>query len=96
MLGLLGTVVGINGAFATMSASQGFATPDQLAGDISLALVTTIMGLTLAIPTMAAVAFFRNRIDSLASDVGVIVDDLALHIEQGASGSAPNGRGPGA
>ncbi len=95
MLGLLGTVVGINGAFATMSSSQGFATPDQLAGDISLALVTTIMGLTLAIPTMAAVAFFRNRIDSIASDIGVIVDDLALHIEQGAGGGGgtPGGSG---
>lgn len=96
MLGLLGTVVGINGAFSTMSAAQGFATPDQLAGDISLALVTTIMGLTLAIPTMAAVAFFRNRIDAIASDIGMIVDDLALHIEQGSGGSGGAGGGGGA
>jgi len=53
MLGLLGTVVGINGAFGTISSAEGFARPDQLAGDISLALVTTIMGLILAIPTTA-------------------------------------------
>lgn len=82
MLGLLGTVVGINGAFASMNTAEGFARPDQLAGDISLALVTTIMGLSLAIPTQAVVTFFRNRIDALASDVGQIIDALASHIER--------------
>src|SRR5690606_31429047 len=77
MLGLLGTVVGINGAFSTISRNQGFARPDQLAGDIALALVTTIMGLVLAIPATAALTFFRNRIDALASDVAAIADDIA-------------------
>ncbi|MEM8835489.1 MAG: MotA/TolQ/ExbB proton channel family protein [Planctomycetota bacterium] len=84
MLGLLGTVVGINGAFASISTSEGFGRPDQLAGDISLALVTTILGLTLAIPTTAAVTFFRNRIDALASELGSIVDALAAYVEAGA------------
>jgi biopolymer transport protein ExbB len=84
MLGLLGTVVGINGAFATISTAEGFARPDQLAGDISLALVTTIMGLTLAIPATAAVTFFRNRIDRLAGDAASIVDALAGRLEQSA------------
>lgn len=86
MLGLLGTVVGINGAFATISSAEGFARPDQLAGDISLALVTTIMGLTLAIPTTAAVTFFRNRIDGLAAEAAQVVDELAMHLEEGAAG----------
>ena len=49
MLGLLGTVVGMVGAFNTISSAEGFARPDQLAGDISQALVTTLMGLGLAI-----------------------------------------------
>lgn len=95
MLGLLGTVVGINGAFATIATAEGFARPDQLAGNISLALVTTIMGLTLAIPTTAAVTFFRNRIDTLAGDIGAVVDELAAHLEEErpivAGASAPAG-----
>ena len=82
MLGLLGTVVGINGAFATISSAEGFGRPDQLAGDISLALVTTIMGLILAIPATAVVTYFRNRIDSLAGDIATIIDDLAIHLEE--------------
>jgi len=81
MLGLLGTVVGINGAFGTISSAEGFARPDQLAGDISLALVTTIMGLTLAIPTTAAVTYFRNKIEKIASDIAATVDELALYVE---------------
>ncbi len=82
MLGLLGTVVGINGAFATISTAEGFARPDALAGDISLALVTTIMGLTLAIPATAAVTYFRNRIEKLAASIAETIDDLAIHLEQ--------------
>jgi biopolymer transport protein ExbB len=81
MLGLLGTVVGINGAFGTISSAEGFARPDQLAGDISLALVTTIMGLILAIPTTAAVTYFRNRIEAIAADIAATVDELALYVE---------------
>ena len=88
MLGLLGTVVGILGAFSTISTSEGFARPDQLAGDISLALVTTIEGLALAIPATMAVTFFRNRIEKFAADTAVVVDDLAVHLE-GASATAP-------
>ncbi len=96
MLGLLGTVVGINGAFGTISSAEGFARPDQLAGDISLALVTTIMGLTLAIPTTAAVTYFRNRIEKIASDVSVIVDELALYVEIPPQRSASRPTGPAA
>ncbi|MCA9293418.1 MAG: MotA/TolQ/ExbB proton channel family protein [Phycisphaerales bacterium] len=81
MLGLLGTVVGILGAFGTISTSQGFARPDQLAGDISLALVTTIEGLVLAIPATFCVTFFRNRIEKFAADTAVVIDDLAVHLE---------------
>ena len=52
LLGLLGTVLGIVGAFETLSAG---ASPDHkaLAGNISLALVTTLLGLIVAIPCMA-------------------------------------------
>jgi biopolymer transport protein ExbB len=89
MLGLLGTVVGINGAFATISRAQGFTRPDQLAGDISLALVTTIMGLVLAIPATAAVTYFRNKIERLAADIAVVIDELAIYVE------APSGGGTG-
>lgn len=90
MLGLLGTVVGMVGAFDTISASEGFARPDQLAGDISKALVTTLMGLVLAIPATAALTYFRNRIDALTGDVADVVEQLAAHLEhESAAPGAP-------
>lgn len=82
MLGLLGTVVGMVGAFDTISASEGFARPDQLAGDISKALVTTLMGLTLAIPATAAFTYFRNRIDSITAEIALTIEDLAGKLEK--------------
>jgi len=96
MLGLLGTVVGMVGAFDTISTAEGFARPDQLAGDISQALVTTLMGLTLAIPCMAFFTYFRNRIDALSSDVAGIVDELVAQMEGlgDLSAGAPGGEAP--
>jgi biopolymer transport protein ExbB len=81
LMGLLGTVVGMVGAFKTISSVEGFARPDQLAGDISQALVTTVMGLSLAIPALAAFTFFRNRIDALVVEAAAIVERLTLPLE---------------
>lgn len=67
MLGLLGTVVGMMQAFAKLGATGG-AQADALAGDISLAMVTTMGGLVIAIPCVVAYFFFKNRLNKLVSD----------------------------
>lgn len=96
MLGLFGTVVGMVGAFNTISSTQGFARPDELAGDISQALVTTLMGLVLAIPATAAFTYFRNRIDHLAAEIGTLVEDLASLAERAAAAPAAQTAAPAA
>ena len=68
MVGLLGTVVGMIFAFQEVAATQGAATASQLAGGIYQALVTTVGGLVVAIPSLAAFAVFRNRVDGLVAD----------------------------
>ena len=94
MLGLLGTVVGIVGAFDQLgNAEGGFARPDQLAGDISVALITTALGLALAIPCTAFLTLFRNRIDHLASVIEQNVEDLLAGIE-GPAPAAPQRAAP--
>jgi len=85
LLGLLGTVLGMIGAFETISFSAA-TDHEALASNISLALVTTLMGLTLAIPCIALYTFFRNRIDALASDAGMEVERLALNLESAPAG----------
>ena len=67
MLGLFGTVLGMVNAFGTLSGS-GQADPGALAGDISVALLTTLWGLLTAIPALFAYFFFKNRLNSLVAD----------------------------
>jgi len=74
MLGLFGTVEGMIGAFNTIADSKGAAQPDQLAGDIGKALITTWLGLVVAIPAMIAFSYFRNKIDSIVSECGKRVE----------------------
>lgn len=74
MLGLFGTVQGMMSAFNIIASTQGAAQPHQLADSISEALVTTWLGLVVAIPSMVAFSIFRNKIDSLVSECGKRVE----------------------
>ncbi|TGM45462.1 MotA/TolQ/ExbB proton channel family protein [Leptospira vanthielii] len=61
LLGLLGTVIGINSAFGAMEA-QGKVSLEVLAGGIKDALNTTIVGLLVAIPSLYFHRFAENKI----------------------------------
>ena len=76
MLGLLGTVTGMIKSFNKIAQTQGTATPAELAEGISQALITTCMGLIVAIPAIFFVSLFRNRIDSCVAEAEMIVEKL--------------------
>ena len=67
MLGLLGTVMGMVSAFGTLKVSGG-ADPSQLAGDISVALLTTLWGLINAIPCIVVFYILKNRVANLVAE----------------------------
>jgi len=67
MLGLFGTVFGMIGAFALLGENAG-AGATELAGAISVALLTTLWGLVVAILALFAYFFFKNRFNSLVAD----------------------------
>lgn len=67
MLGLLGTVIGMVSAFGTLKTSGG-ADPSQLAGDISVALLTTLWGLINAIPCILVFYILKNRFANLVAE----------------------------
>ncbi|MEJ8572604.1 MotA/TolQ/ExbB proton channel family protein [Microbaculum marinum] len=76
LLGLLGTVLGMIDAFKVLEASGGDVDPAGLAGGIWVALMTTAVGLAVAIPTALALHWFdgrvekeRRRIERLATQV---------------------------
>lgn len=95
LLGLLGTVLGMVGAFESISRSAG-SNHEALASNISLALVTTLMGLILAIPCIALFTYFRNRIDAIASETGMVIERLILYLESPGSGPRATGASPAA
>ena len=68
MVGLLGTVIGMIIAFQEVATTQGAAGAAELAGGIYQALVTTVGGLLVAIPSLGAFAIFRNRVDQLVAE----------------------------
>jgi biopolymer transport protein ExbB len=77
MIGLFGTVVGMIMAFVEIAKrGGGMPAADKLAGDIGIALVTTLWGLGIAIPALSAFALFRNRIDTYAAEVIQFCDGL--------------------
>ncbi|WP_193212173.1 MotA/TolQ/ExbB proton channel family protein [Luteolibacter marinus] len=75
MLGLLGTVLGMVNAFGTLSVT-GSADPALLAGDISVALLTTLWGLITAIPCLVAYYFFKNKLNNLVADCHHAAEDM--------------------
>ena len=76
MMGLFGTVSGMITAFQTIAEKGASVTPADLAGGISQALVTTFLGLFVAIPTMIAFFFFRNKVVRITLEIHAIADDL--------------------
>lgn len=89
MLGLLGTVFGMIGAFSTIGADEGATRSKELAGFMSLALVSTAQGLVVAIPCTAAFQFYKRRIDRLTGDAGDVIEQLAGIVEQSAGAPKP-------
>ncbi len=75
LLGLLGTVLGITRVFREMSL-QAAVDNAALAGGIWEALITTIMGLTVAIPTLVFYYLLRLRTRSLMIETIEAVRDL--------------------
>lgn len=76
MLGLLGTVVGMIFAFREVADTQGAARAADLAEGIYLALVTTVLGLIVAIPALGAFAIFRNRVDQLVAETAYVAQHV--------------------
>ncbi len=68
MIGLLGTVSGMIKAFQKIGMG-GMGKPEQLAGNIGEALITTATGLLVGIPAMLAFFIFRGKLDSLLTNV---------------------------
>lgn len=94
MLGLLGTVMGMIVAFREVAETQGAARAADLAEGIYLALVTTVEGLVVAIPTLGALAVLRNRLDQLVAEAANMAEHAFLPLKRARPATAPPARAP--
>lgn len=68
LLGLLGTTLGMVTVFDAI-ASEGVGNPQVLSDGISKALITTVAGLCVAIPSLAFHSFLSRRVEDLATEM---------------------------
>ncbi|MBQ7666954.1 MAG: MotA/TolQ/ExbB proton channel family protein, partial [Kiritimatiellae bacterium] len=89
MVGLLGTVLGMFEAFRAVGGEFSVAAkPVVLAQGVSLALVTTVAGLLVAIPCMALYAFFRRGAARQTAMLEALASDLVMELVAAKGGKA--------
>lgn len=80
MLGLFGTVLGLRDAFGRVAAVGDMGNPAILADSINLALVTTVVGLALAMPALLVYNYFKNRLAGYAVELEEEISDLVNNL----------------
>ncbi len=80
MLGLTGTVLGMLLMFITFGTETD---ANEMGEKIGIALVTTLLGLGVAIPALSSYAILRNRVDALSSEAMVASQDLIAGFHPG-------------
>src|SRR5690606_30446647 len=95
LLGLLGTVTGMIGAFGIM-ASSGMNEPNAITGGVAEALVATATGLGVAILALVPYNLFNARVESLLETIDRYGSRLELLLAESpaprAREAAPRGR----
>jgi biopolymer transport protein ExbB len=76
MLGLYGTVLGMIGAFNEITRLGAAVTPSDLSNGVSVALITTLFGLMVAIPGLFFFFLFKNRVIKSTIEITAIAADL--------------------
>ncbi|MCA9076386.1 MAG: MotA/TolQ/ExbB proton channel family protein [Planctomycetaceae bacterium] len=82
MIGLMGTVLGMIRAFSEF-ASKAVPQTADFAPAISQALVTTLLGLGVAVPALAAFSLFRNRIDEFVAETSLLAEQVMAPYKRG-------------
>ncbi len=80
-LGLLGTVVGVMITFAAIAAA-GDVNVNAIAPGIAAALIATVAGLAVAIPSLFGYNYLASRIKDLSSDMQVFIDEFVTKIAE--------------
>ena len=80
-LGLLGTVVGVMITFAAIAAA-GDVNVNAIAPGIAAALLATVAGLSVAIPSLFGYNYLASRIKNITADMQIFVDEFVTRVAE--------------
>jgi biopolymer transport protein ExbB len=80
-LGLLGTVIGVMITFAAIAAT-GDVNVTAIAPGIAAALVATVAGLVVAIPSLFGYNYIGTRIKNISADMQVFADEFLARVAE--------------
>lgn len=92
VLGLLGTVFGMIKAFMAVEAMGARVNPSALAGGIWEALITTAVGLCVALPATLAHSYLSGRVEALQSELHQAANLLVAELAAAQDGQTPEAR----
>jgi len=76
LLGLLGTVIGIISSFNILGTAAGAANPAQISSGIAAALISTALGLIIAIPTAIFYSYFAHKVEKKAHNMNLSMVEI--------------------
>ena len=92
MIGLLGTVTGMIGAFTVLQDSgMGGESSQKMAGNIGSALWTTAAGLVVAIPTLISYFIYKTKFGTIVAEVNRVAGEMVFTLVRAARGGFEEG-----
>lgn len=88
LLGLLGTVTGLIKVFSNIDPATGLPEPTAFVQGVALALTTTVLGLSIAIPCLVANSYFQRKVETFTVQLAAVVDQIQAR--RGAKGDSRN------
>jgi len=76
LIGLTGTVSGLLRVFSQIDASTGLPDPVQFTTGVALALSATVIGLSIAIPSLICAGYLSRKIDNYAAELEVLLERI--------------------
>lgn len=90
LMGLLGTVIGMIMAFNEIASASDVNKSENLAIGIAVALITTAIGLTIAIPSLILYMYLAGRVDALVMEMDHLAQNVVHMISAEAINSGPS------
>ncbi len=76
LIGLTGTVTGLLRVFSQISPDTGLPDPVQFTSGVALALSATVIGLTIAIPSLVGSGYLQRKIENYAAQLDVLLERI--------------------